>query len=338
MPTGIFQSTLALSCRVCGTTGASTLYRAREMMFGTREEFDYFLCESCGCLQIKDIPAKLSEYYPSEYYSLSDQQPPRQASLSWLRSRLERARGRKAVLGKNSLLTRLAVQLVDLPPEVHLIGKLVKACRVRTARTRFLDVGCGLSSRWLRGLQAIGFGHLHGVDPFIPTNCNINGIRLTKGNLDSVVGQYDVISFNHSLEHIPEQSVTINLARRLLSRRGCLIIRIPLVSSLVWDMYGTDWVELDAPRHLYLHSHNSIRKLVEQHQLELIDIKWDSTEFEFYGSELYRRNIPLNADNSYWKNPNMSDFTFKEMEEFRQLANKANQERRGGRACFIFQA
>src|SRR5689334_12260350 len=53
-------------CRICGTRSGHRRYIAKEMMFGTREEFECFLCSECGCLQIQDIPADLSKYYPSD--------------------------------------------------------------------------------------------------------------------------------------------------------------------------------------------------------------------------------------------------------------------------------
>ena len=39
------------------------------MMFGYRDEFAYFACGQCGCLQIADIPPDMSRYYPANYYS-----------------------------------------------------------------------------------------------------------------------------------------------------------------------------------------------------------------------------------------------------------------------------
>jgi hypothetical protein len=68
---------------------------------------------------------------------------------------------------------------------------------------------------------------------------------------------------------------------------------------------------------------------------ELVQTTWDSGAFQFYGSEQYRRGIPLAAENSYWKDPSRSDFTYLEMAEFDRLAARANRERRGGRGCFL---
>ena len=61
----------ANTCRICGNKEGNVLYLAREMMFGLREEFTYFECAQCGCLQIAEFPADMSAYYPDDYYSFS---------------------------------------------------------------------------------------------------------------------------------------------------------------------------------------------------------------------------------------------------------------------------
>lgn len=58
-------------CRVCGAEGNDKVFHVKEMFFGTREEFEYFECEQCGCVQITEIPSDLGKYYGNEYYSFS---------------------------------------------------------------------------------------------------------------------------------------------------------------------------------------------------------------------------------------------------------------------------
>jgi hypothetical protein len=42
-------------CRVCGNSSGNRVHRAREMFAGTRDEFDYVECASCGTLQIREV-------------------------------------------------------------------------------------------------------------------------------------------------------------------------------------------------------------------------------------------------------------------------------------------
>ena len=52
------------ACRICASNGPHPHFVVREMMFGTRESFDYFECSNCKTLQIVDIPADLARHYP----------------------------------------------------------------------------------------------------------------------------------------------------------------------------------------------------------------------------------------------------------------------------------
>src|SRR2546421_7013807 len=56
-------------CRICGNNENNRTYLARELHLGLGDEFEYFECARCGCLQIKEIPEDLRKYNPSEYYS-----------------------------------------------------------------------------------------------------------------------------------------------------------------------------------------------------------------------------------------------------------------------------
>lgn len=58
-----------MKCRVCDWEGTAEKLPAREMMYGTREEFTYFVCPNCHCLQIENIPSDLGKYYDRDYYS-----------------------------------------------------------------------------------------------------------------------------------------------------------------------------------------------------------------------------------------------------------------------------
>ena len=121
--------TLDIRCRVCGTTGAHRRYVAREMMFGTREEFTYFLCSDCGCLQIATLPADLSKYYPDTYYSFhGDNERPRYKTRSRPRAYLERLRAGYALFGRGQKLAKLAGLVVDLPPEIYPAGSWLQDC------------------------------------------------------------------------------------------------------------------------------------------------------------------------------------------------------------------
>ena len=111
------------------------------------------------------------------------------------------------------------------------------------------------------------------------------------------------------------------------------MIRIPLVSSEAWEKYGTDWVQLDAPRHFFLYSLDSLKILAEKTNFKIKEIIYDSNEAQFWGSQQYLKNIPLLAENSYGKNPAESIFSQGEIKNFKAMARELNSSSRGDQAA-----
>ncbi len=325
------------TCRICNTEDIHPTFVGREMMFGTRENFEYFQCKSCNCLQITEIPNDLSKFYPKNYYSLNKQPPDH---YSTLRSFLLKQRFRNALFGIGYKVNKIISYFVDIPTlrvdNVLPITTFLKKANIKNFSTRFLDVGCGQNSTWLNNLHQIGFKNVVGVDPFIEADTNHNGVKIYKRQINEMSGRFDFISFHHSLEHIPDQIYTLKSASELLSEDGVIIIRIPIVSSYAWRHYGVDWVEMDPPRHLYLHSCESIKIAGKKAGLILYDTIYDSLNLEFYGSEQYKRDIPLTASNSYWINRDHQIFTKEDMENYNNLADVVNKNNDGGRASFFF--
>ena len=319
-------------CRVCGCIGIHQYFQPQERMFGWGDKFEYFKCEECGCLQIGAPPNDLPRYYPANYYSLSNQT----ASLPSTFNRwINRKRLQFRLTGNGAIFERLIWRFNPLAHAIHKVVPYLKHVPQIQCDSRFLDIGCGEHSEWLGSAAQLGFTKLTGVDPFLKNPGIRHGIRYTNAPLKDLQGEFDLITLHHSLEHIPDQHDTLRQIHRLLVSGGTCIIRIPIVDSLVWNMYGLDWVELDAPRHLYLHTKTSLATLAESHGFKLTHTLFDSTEFEFAGSELYRRGIALTSPESFWVNPKSSCFSTDQMAAFRQQANAANISGESGRAAFF---
>ncbi|HEV2132304.1 MAG TPA: class I SAM-dependent methyltransferase [Longimicrobiaceae bacterium] len=295
-------------------------YRVREMNLGLGDIFLYFQCPACGCLQIAELPADLSRYYPPEYYSFTRDPAARRGT----RKALRKIRDRYAFTGRGLLGKMLAERYpyrFEGVREWLAIGGL-------TRESRILDVGCG-RGELLYDMAERGYTCLTGVDPFLAEDIEYpGGPRIFSKTIHELEGSFDLIMFHHSLEHIPDQQETLRSAARLLVRGGHCLVRIPVSSSFAWELYRESWVQLDAPRHLFLHSRRSIVRLAETAGLKLARIQDDSTEFQFTGSELYRRGIPLSAARE--------SFARGELARFRRQARKLNAQGRGDQAAFYF--
>jgi SAM-dependent methyltransferase len=270
------------TCAICFRAGEHALHHAPEFQNGMGTVFPYFECSGCGCLQHVAIPADLGRYYPGHYYS---HQPVKGRGLSArIRDALARRGSRHALYGKG-----LVGALYDLvSPEMNLF----KLGRIGINHdTRILDVGSGTAGS-LHFLADEGFRHVTGVDPFIHESVrHANGLQVLKREFRSLEGEWDVILFNHSLEHMPDHADTLRKAREVLADDGWCIIEIPTVSSFAWRQYGIYWHQLDAPRHLFLHSLESFRLLAEGAGFEIRETLFTSNTSQFWGSENYRRGV-----------------------------------------------
>lgn len=313
-------------CRICGVEGDHHTHRAREMMFGFRDEFRYIECVSCGCLQISEIPQNLSRYYPGDYYSYS---PGKKRSRGRFQSYLKRQRALYQ-LHRRGAAARL-FSVFDPPREYF--GWLQQA-RVGI-QSRILDVGCG-SGKFLLKLEAHGFSRLCGVDPFIAADIDYgNGVRVLKRELGEIDGEFDFILLNHSFEHVSRPLEALRQVRRLLVPGRLALLRIPVAGSFAWKTYRTDWVQMDPPRHLYLHTPRSLEILAGQAGLKIAEVVFDSTEFQFLGSEQYRMDIPLRHRDSYFDGRNRTLFSRRQIHEFKIRAEDLNRRGEGDQACFF---
>lgn len=309
-------------CRICGGPGGEC-FDVREMMYGTRERFAYFPCSLCHCLQIAQVPADLSVYYPGDYYSLS------KSKESGRVKRAIRSRRLKALLGRDGHFWRWVNRWSRHQP-----SWLWWARKARIGPdSRILDVGCG-AGRLLVNMSNWGFRRLTGVEPHIEADIAYPaGVQVLKRSIENAGGAFDFVMFHHSFEHIAEPLSALRTTCRVLAPGGRALIRIPVADSEAWQIYGADWVQLDAPRHLFLHTRNSMKILADQAGLELDEVIFDSSGFQFWGSELYRRDIPLLEGG----NGRALRLVFSEEEllNFEVRARELNERGRGDQACFF---
>lgn len=311
-------------CKICGNTSKNEEYKVREMMFGFRDEFIYTMCLECGCLQLKDIPDNMNKYYPSNYYSFDN-----------LRIK---AYGRTNLI-LNKIRTRIFFNGFNMFKSKHMPNWIDSKWKHKygfNLNSKILDVGSGSGLLLLR-MYNLGFTDLTGIDPNINNNTlHFNKIKILKREISDINETFDFIMLNHSFEHLYNPLESLQKIYSITRSKGLVMIRIPLVSSYSWRKYKTNWVQLDAPRHIFLHSIKSMGLLIQEAGFLLKELSYDSTSFQFVGSEQYLRDISLMNDNNSISNGlNNSIFTYEDVKKYNVLAKKLNAEKDGDQACFL---
>ncbi len=304
-------------CRICGNPKNNQSFFIKEKMFRTNDEFEYYECSECGCLQIKQFPASTKEYYPSNYYSYAHTQNS-EPFLHLLKNNVKKA-CIYCRINNTGFVGKIASSFYNDYPWI------IK--NTLNFNSSILDVGCGDGNQLL-WMHKLGFKKLKGIDPYIESDINYPmGVSIQKKFIQEESGLYDFIMLHHSFEHMDNPLETLEHLYKLLNHNSYILIRVPVSQSYAWRKYKTDWVQLDAPRHLFIHTTKSISVLADKVGLELTKVLYDSTMFQFTGSEKNLRNIPFDQKDS-------TVFTSKEIKHFSKAAVKLNDLKDGDTACF----
>lgn len=273
-------------CRVCGVRGRNKTYTAREMMYGTKQEFPYFVCENCKCMQIVEVPDHLGEYYNNDSYYSFDKRKYKE-------------------FDGNATYTD----------------------------SKILDVGCG-TGEYLLEMAGQGYGNLYGCDPFIEEDIRYGDrVYIKKCEIDEMDGEYDCIRFGDSFEHVTNPLETLQEVKRLLKRNGICQINMPVFPNAAFDTFGINWYQIDAPRHIFLHSKNSMKILCEKSGLKIEKIEFNSNVFQFICSYYYEKGIPLKTfENEFYTS--IKEIDLETFEFFEDATDKMNEKGYGDHACF----
>ena len=325
------SESLESQCPLCGTGQVQGYYDAEEMMIGLHERFRYCECSGCGCLRLMEPPADLSRYYPSEYYSY-DREAIREAYSTRLKRALRKLRV-LSVLERPLTQRKISNFFRPAPKQIECLKGL------GISRDDFiLDVGCGVGAI-VNELANAGFKHVKGIDPYVSAPILYEtGAVVETAELNQLPRKedWDVIMMSHVLEHLPRQHETFEEVRVRLRVNGLFLVRVPLVDSAAWEKYGVHWVQLDAPRHLFLHTKKSLAILSSKHGFALQSIRYDSDAFQFWGSEQYLKDIPLMHEHSYARSPQGSPFGAGQIAAFNRRALELNAQGLGDQASFAF--
>lgn len=133
---------------------------------------------------------------------------------------------------------------------------LVRAERLaHTGGQRLLDFGCGkgqfLKQAKVMGWSAVGVETSLERASFARANYGVEvyGEFYKQGPVAS--GNFDFITLNHVLEHLPEPMALVReLLESNLTAGGVAMIEVPRLDSWQSRIAGGDWMHLDIPKHL----------------------------------------------------------------------------------------
>jgi SAM-dependent methyltransferase len=233
-------------CDICRSSEARLRFTAMDRLGLATEPF--LITECVGCRVWRTLPEmsdrETAQFYPEEYWG-------RKPEAAWIRASQS--------------------------------GKLAFWRQCKAPGGRILDVGCGAGfflcalpdERWEK------FGVETGPGAVAMARRLLEGRTIVQGTLAEAAlstAFFDVVTFWSSLEHTSEPRRNLLEARRILKPGGTVIVQAPNASSYQAKRFKGDWFALDAPRHRYHFSIDSLTRLLAETGFAIYRTSFQSRE------------------------------------------------------------
>lgn len=227
-------------CPVCGNDDFIPFLVCTDYTV-SQEKFSLQKCSTCKLVITSPRPANqaLGDYYQSDDYISHTAKANNLLNSLYLLIRTFTLRGKKKLV-------------VELQP----------------SKGNLLDVGCGTGD-FLQTCQNDGW-QVVGMEP----SKEPRALTQKKGidtfeTLESVKGEFQLITLWHVLEHVIDLEATLKKLHSLLAPNGVLLIAVPNHSSLDGIKYKEQWAGFDVPRHLWHFNKKNMEQLLQNHSFSL---------------------------------------------------------------------
>lgn len=264
-------------CDICRRDETETYCRLKSPDFKD-EIFDLKKCKGCGLFFISPRPdaGEMKKYYPDTgyyAYSQAEEDFKKQDRFQELVKGIKRATIAEyycsrekypfAVRLKNKFLASVGEHRFGTAPRGLKIGSI-------------LDVGCG-DGAFLAYLKEFGW-QVKGVEinSYAAKRAREMGLEVYNQDLlgvDFGDERFDVVRLWSVVEHLHRPLATIEKISRILKPGGFLIIQTQNFNSLARRIFKENWSAFDAPRHLYSFTRGTLRRLIEENNFEILEMR-----------------------------------------------------------------
>ena len=100
---------------------------------------------------------------------------------------------------------------------------------------------------------------------------------------------FDCITLWHSIEHLYDLNFALDKINEIIKNNGTIFIACPNFKAVERIYFNDTWAAIDAPRHLYHFTFNSMKELLKKHNIKIIRTHRmiQDTFFNIYKSRKY---------------------------------------------------
>ena len=225
----------SVSCILCGCENFTLLLKVSDRLSDSSNKFNIVKCK-CGMVFLNPRPnnKEISKYYNSNDYD------PHNAN--------------------DNMFSKLYKII-----QAYMNYWKLRTINKYTYKDKHLDIGCGMGdfgkymsrNGWNVTLQ----------DEYIDKNnfININNfdIKITQSLKSLKNKKFNLITLQHSLEHIHEIDKLFCNIGKLIKSDGILVISVPNFNASEKYFYEKNWAPYDSPRHLYHFTIETLERLLQ---------------------------------------------------------------------------
>lgn len=207
-------------CPLCGNGTVAVMHAHDRNQRLSAETFAYAQCPRCRSLSLLNVPSDLGRYYPRAYYDVP-------TTLAALDARTAGDRYKVALIRQWIPTGRL----IEIGPAYGMFARVAQLAGFQV-ETIEMDERCCAFLRDVVGVAVT----------------QSDDVARALGGLAAA----DVIAMWHVLEHLPDPWEVMAAAAARLRPGGILVIATPNPGAMQFQLFGSLWTHLDAPRHLHL--------------------------------------------------------------------------------------
>lgn len=207
----------------------------------TTDTFDLYQCSGCDIVFLDPRPEEMSPFYKGGHQLIP-------TTLSQLRKIAKSEEYRMEPI----LKYKKSGRLLEIGPWMGIFS-----CNAKDAG--FEVTAIEMNAQCVDFLnRVVGVRAIQSCDP--------------AATLTAMDERFNVIALWHSLEHLPNPWVVLQLAAERLAPGGILLIAVPNIESYDVSVLKSAWAHLDVPRHLFFYTARSLEKLCSANGLETLEL------------------------------------------------------------------